>query len=370
MKRKIAATFCAAALTAAFGLAACSASPSESTDDGATEESSEQAAASYTINLGHLNSTAHVLAFVAEEEGFFDEEGVDATLTQFSSGSELVAGLESENLDVAYIGSVPTLVNQSSGHDISIFGGAMSNGHGVVIDSKYTEGLDDWDVTILKGKNVAVPRNTIQELELYEALSDAGLTYGEGEDYDVQLTLFESQKDAYNALSNESIDAVTTYSPYTSIAVASGYSVVYNCADIERFQNQPCCRQVALTSALEEEPEKFEAYERAIIKAYDFYKNNKDETIEDVQKYIDIPVDQIEYELYTEGYCDSNPDPDFDATESLKEDAVDFGYIEADFDLESKYNLDVYSNALESVIESDPDNDTYQDLKEHFEQYK
>ncbi|MGN0261737.1 MAG: ABC transporter substrate-binding protein [Eggerthellaceae bacterium] len=370
MKRKIAAAVCAATLTAAFSLAGCSTAPSDSTDPETNEAATEEAAASYTINLGHLNSTAHVLAFVAEEEGFFDEEGVDATLTQFSSGSELVAGLESENLDVALIGSVPTLVNQSSGHDISIFGGAMSNGHGVVIDSKYTEGLDDWDVTILKGKNVAVPRNTIQELELYEALSEAGLTYGEGEDFDVQLTLFESQKDAYNALSNETIDAVTTYSPYASIAVASGYSVVYNCADIERFQNQPCCRQVALTSALEAEPEKFEAFERAMIKAYDFYKNNQAETIQDVQKYIDIPEDQIEYELYTEGYCDSNPDPDFDATEALKTDALGFGYIENDFDLSEKYNLDVYSNALDSLIESDPDNTVYQDLKEHFEQYK
>lgn len=209
MRKKIAATFCAAALTAAFSLAGCSTAPSDSTDPDANEVATEEAAASYTINLGHLNSTAHVLAFVAEEESFFDEEGVDATLTQFSSSSELVAGLESDNLDVAFIGSVSTLVNQSSGHDISIFGGAMSNGHGVVIDSKYTE-----------------------------------------------------------------------------------------------------------------------------------------------------------------GYCDSNLDPDYDATASLKADALDFGYIEEDFDLEEGFNLDIYSNALDRLIESDPENTVYQNLKEHFEQYK
>lgn len=209
MKRKIAAAVCAATLTAAFSLAGCSTAPSDSTDPDANEVATEEAAASYTINLGHLNSTAHVLAFVAEEEGFFDEEGIDATLTQFSSNAELVSGLESENLDVALIGSVPTLVNQSSGHEISIFGGAMTNGHGVVIDSKYTE-----------------------------------------------------------------------------------------------------------------------------------------------------------------GYCDSNPDSDYDATASLKADALDFGYIEEDFDLEEGFNLDIYSNALDSLIESDPENTVYQNLKEHFEQYK
>lgn len=35
------------------------------------------------FNLGYLKSTAHLLGFVAKEEGFFDEEGLNVTLTQF-----------------------------------------------------------------------------------------------------------------------------------------------------------------------------------------------------------------------------------------------------------------------------------------------
>ena len=46
-----------------------------------------QPAALKSFNLGHLNSTAHLLAFVAKEEGFFAEEGLDATLTQFASAA-------------------------------------------------------------------------------------------------------------------------------------------------------------------------------------------------------------------------------------------------------------------------------------------
>lgn len=363
LPKKLIACTLSAALAASVALTGCASSGGSATE------------AKYTVNIGHLNSTAHVLAFVAQEEGFFADEGIDATLTQFSSSAELVSGLESGKLDVSLIGSVPTLVNQSSGHDLSIFGGAMTNGHGLVIKSKYTEGLDSWDVTILKGRNVAVPTNTVQQLETYQALTDAGLTYSEEADaiangYDVQITIFESQKDAYNALTNEEIDAVTTYSPYTSIAVNDGYSVVFNCADLEHFKNQPCCRQVALSSALSEEPEKFEAFERAIIKAYAFYKANQDQTVADVKTYIDIPDSEISYELYTEGYCDSNPDPDYQATADLKADALDFGYIESDFDLSKYYNLDIYKNALESLIAEDSSNETYAALEEHFEQYQ
>ena len=43
-----------------------------------------------SFELGHLNSTAHLLAFDAAEEGFFEEEGLNVTLTQFASAAELV----------------------------------------------------------------------------------------------------------------------------------------------------------------------------------------------------------------------------------------------------------------------------------------
>ncbi len=341
----------------AFGITGCSGEGSS----GAKQE----------VAIGHLNSTAHLLAFVAKEEGFFDEEGINATLTQFASQSELVSGLESNKLQVVFLGSVPTLVNQASGHDISIFGGAMTNGHGYVIKSKYTEGLEKWDATILKGRTVAVPRTTIQELELFEICKKYGMTYGESGNVDVKIVYFDSQKDAYNALSNETIDAVSTYSPYTSIAVAAGHSIVYSCYEEDIFENQPCCRQVALTSALEENPELYHSFERAIIKAYAFYKNedNKEKTIADIKKYIDIENDQIEYEVFTPNYCDSNPDPDKQATVKLKEEAVDFGYIE-DFDLESKYDTSIYERALATLVEEDSSNSYYQSLQEHFAKYE
>jgi NitT/TauT family transport system substrate-binding protein len=99
-------------------------------DSSPTHGAATAPAALKPFNLGHLNSTAHLLAFVAREEGFFAEEGLDATLTQFASAAELAAGLESGKLDTAFIGSVPVVTFQSTGHDLTIFGGAMTNGHG------------------------------------------------------------------------------------------------------------------------------------------------------------------------------------------------------------------------------------------------
>ena len=332
-----------------------------------TDTASTAALEKTDFNVGYLNSTAHLLLFVAQEEGYFKEEGLNVNLTQFSSASELVSGLDSDKLAVSLIGSVPALTFQSQGHDITIFGGAMTNGHGYVIKPEYTEGKDDIDITILKGRNVASVKNSVQDAELLLLLKNAGIEVGEGEDK-VNIVYFDSQKDAYAALQNKTIDAASVYSPYASLAIGQGYKVVYYCSEEEALKNQPCCRQVAKTSNLEGNPNAFTAFERALIKAYKFSQENQDQTVKDVKKYIDIDEEYIKTEVYG-GYSSSNPDPDKQGTATLKDTIVDLGYTE-DFDLDAHYNTKIYEDALNSVLEEAPDDTVYKELEEHFKEYE
>ncbi|GEM_PF-154671 len=320
-----------------------------------------------TFELGHLNSTAHLLAFVAKEEGFFEEEGLTVNLTQFSSAGELATGLESGKLDVAFIGSVPSLTFQSQGHDLTIFGGAMTNGHGYVIKSEFTQDTDATGVELLKGRNVASVKNSVQDAELQLLLADAGIEIGEGEDK-VNIVYFDSQKDAYSALANASIDAASVYSPYASLAASQGYEIVYRCSEEPLLHNQPCCRQVADTSALTNNPNSYVAFERALIKAYKFSQENEDATIADVKQHIDIEEDFIRTEVYG-GYGTSNPDPDKQGTVALKDSIVKLGYTE-DYDIDSHYNTKIYETALNSLISENPDDTVYKELQAHFEEFE
>ncbi len=373
MNKKLTAALLAAALTVT-ALAGCNNNPSDntpsdhnSTTSSADTSSSAKALEKTSFNLGHLNSTAHLLGFVAKEEGFFQEEGLDVTLTLFSSAAELSTGLESEKLDVAFIGSVPALTFQSQGHDLTIFGGEMTNGHGYVIKPEFVEGLTDWDVSILKGRNVASVKNSVQDAELQILLKDRNIEIGEGADK-VNIIYFDSQKDAYNALQNDTIDAVSAYSPYTSLAESQGYQIVYRCSEEPLLQNQPCCRQVAATAALSKYPNAYNAFERALIKAYKFTQENKEQTIKDVKKYIDIEEDLINTEIYG-GYGTSVPDPDKQGTVALKNSIVELGYAE-DYDIDKLYNTDIYKNALASLIEENPDDKIYEDLQKHFDEFE
>ena len=183
MNKRITAAVLAAALTLSVtAFTGCN----DSKDNGSSKTASDTSASAGALektsfNLGHLNSTAHLLGFVAKEEGYFKDEGLDVTLTLFSSASELATGLETDKLDAAFIGSVPSITFQSKGHDLTIFGGAMTNGHGYVIKPQFVEGLDKWDVSILKGRNVASVKNSVQDAELQILLKDKGIEIGEGE---------------------------------------------------------------------------------------------------------------------------------------------------------------------------------------------
>ncbi|MBP5432412.1 ABC transporter substrate-binding protein [Ruminococcus sp.] len=348
----------------------------ENTTESASAESASEAATEAAkveigapekadINIGYLNSTAHLLAFVAQEEGYFKEEGLNVTLTQFSSASELINGIESDKLDVAFIGSVPTLTFQSQGHEVSIFGGAMTNGHGYVIKSEFAD-KDEAGVEVLKGRNVASVKNSVQDAELQILLKNANIEIGEGDDK-VNIVYFDSQKDAYAALLNSSIDAASVYSPYASLAKSQGYKVVYYCAHEKALENQPCCRQVAKTAALSSTPNTFIAIERAFIKAYHFTQSDHDKTIKDVKKYIDIEEDFIDTEVYG-GYSVSSPDPDKKGTLTLKDTIIDLGYTN-DYDIEPHYNTDIYKKALDSILAESSD-DIYKSLEDHFNEFE
>jgi NitT/TauT family transport system substrate-binding protein len=349
------------------GKQAATAPAETATDAEVTAPADAKAALEQTaFALGHLNSTAHLLGFVAQEEGFFEEEGLTATLTQFASAGELIAGLESDKLDAAFIGSVPVITNQANAHDVTIFGGAMTNGHGYVLKSALIPaGFKEGDITALKGHNIASVKNSVQEYELLYLLKKNDIEVGEGAD-EVNVVYFENQKDAYNALAGDQIDGVSVYSPYASVAKSAGHTVVYYCNEIEDFKDQPCCRQVALTSALAAKPNTYTAFERALIKAYKFSQENKPKTIDDVAKYITIEKPQIEYEVYG-GHALSVPDPDKKATVALKEGVVEFGYTQGkDYDIEKLYNTAIYDTALKQLIAENPGDAVYKGLQTHF----
>jgi len=320
------------------------------------------------FNVGLAPGVSHLLGMIAKEEGFAEEEGLNLTVSIVSTGnSSMLAALESGKIDVAFFGSVPTITFQSAEHDISIFAGAMTNGHGYAIKSKYVPtGFQEGDISVFKGHNVASYASSMHLYQLKYLLREKGIEIGEGPDK-VNVIVFGSSNDAYAAFAGDDIAGVSISAPYTSIMLNAGHTVVYYSNKVAAFKDIPCCRQVALTSALAARPEDFIAFERAIIKAYKFTQENHEGTIDDVAKYVTVNKKDLEFEIYS-GYSLSHPDPDKKPSVILKKNLVDFGFTDGkDYDIEKRFNTDIYREALTQILAKYPDDSIYKSMKERFD---
>lgn len=316
-----------------------------------------------TLNVGYLPSPGHLLYFIAQEEGFFTEEGLDVNLVLFNENNSELAALESGKLDVGAFGSSNLVGFLADGHDLTVFGGAMIAGQGVIVKEDVVEGIpeDQWSLELLKGKTIAVePLNTgyVVYREILKKL---------GYEDQINFKTFSDGSEVYNALKNDDIDAAIVYTPYRILAENEGYVILSNSGSAEGFENHVCCRQAALTSSLESDPEKYVSFLRALIKSYKFYKENKSESIDDIAKYVDVNKDSLEADTYNYDEEIANPDPDTNRIMAFYDALVDQQLID-EFDIEKSLSNELYEKALNSIIDEHPDDATYKKLEEYHNQ--
>lgn len=314
------------------------------------------------LKIGYLPSPGHLLYFVAQEEGFFKDEGLDTELVLFNENNSELTALESGKIDAGAFGSSELVTFLGDGHDITVFGGAMIAGHGLIVKPELVEGIpeEDWSLDLLRGKNIGVEGVDSGHIVYREALKKLGL-----ED-EVEFKVFADGADAYNSLKNDDIDAAILYSPYRILAEDEGYVILSNSGKVEGYENHVCCRQAALSTSLKEKPETYTAFLRALIRAYRFYQDQPDKTIDDLAKYVDVDKGSLKKDTYEYDQQIANPDPDILGMNNFYDALLDLGFIEP-FDISGGLSSELYSNALNDVLKEAPDDEVYQYLADYHE---
>ena len=312
------------------------------------------------FKIGYLASTGHILYFIAQEKGYFAEEGLNSELVLFNNSGEGITAVANGKLDVGAFGSSAPMVYMSKGSPITIFAGQMSMGHALV--AKPEKAAELADLKNLKGKTVATIRLATGDIVFREAAIKQGLKIGE----DVTFKEMESASAAMEAVKNGAADASVVWTPFRKMAEQQGLKIVKYSPEVPGFENHPCCRQIASTANIQKHPENYEAFLRAMIKAYRFYKTNKDESIEILSKYVNIDKDTLYEETYGK-YVESNPDPNRNAVIDFYKYMKEVGYIEKDFDIAEHINIQLYQKALDKLLEAEPQDSIYKQLKADFE---
>jgi NitT/TauT family transport system substrate-binding protein len=311
------------------------------------------------FNVGYLASPGHVLYFVAKEKGYFKEEGLDVELFLFTNSGEGLNAINAGKIDVGSFGTAAPLTFISKGTDFTIFGGQQTEGHGIVALPEKAKELKD--LNSFRGKTIATVRLATGDVVFRGALKDAGIDWKK----DLTINELDSPAAVLEAVKKGSVDAGIVWTPFIKLGEKQGLQIVKYSGDLVKMHT--CCRQVALTSKIKENPKDFEKFEAALIKAYKYYQENQDETVDIISKYAKVDKDVIKAETYS-GHIHSIPDPDKDGVVKFWELINKSGYITSDLKIEDYINTSIYKNALDNVLKQYPSDPVYIKLKEDFKE--
>lgn len=354
MRKKIILLFLS--LVMVFNLAACGQDGGESVSTSAPETSEttevsdssqadEQAKDEPETSVVRWNygTSGNVLVTIAEEMGYFEEEGITLENVPATANADAMQLLSSKKVDiVSNSGTSNPLQQIASGIDLTSFGGHMVQGSMAIVARAGTEwnGVQDFI-----GKKVAAN-------PAYFALTGAVMDLG----YEDPLTavdwvVYTNYSDALAAVAKGEVD-------YALQGTGQMYSI-QNMGDVDivTFQgdimpNYSCCRLVAPTDFVENNPNTIKAILRALIRSQQYYEANKEEAITLQAEAIGTSEEYVAAYMLDEHYI-VHVDPLRNSVVRAWNILDKTGFLSEqskDIDILDHINTDLYKDALDEVI--------------------
>ena len=244
-------------------LAACGGGETTSTPSGNTGtpagNSETPTVETVNINVGYMPNYGGLWSLMtAKEKGFFEEEGLNVTLTQFEDGPTIIAAMENGSVNFGYIGQ--------GAHKLCVQGNAtiialshISNGDALI------GGPGISTVEDLKGKVVAYSSGTSSEDILRNALTAHNMTMD-----DIQAMDMDAPS-IVTAMMSGGVDACATWSP-NSLTILEGMEGTTKLADNMTFSDTTVslASWIATPKYLEENRDVTVRFVRALMKAMDY----------------------------------------------------------------------------------------------------
>ena len=320
---------------------------------------SAHAAESNALRVGFIAEPAHGLHFLAKEKGFFKDEGLDVELSQFKSAGEGVIALKSGQLDVGTFGSAAPLLFISQGTPFTIFGGMMTGGQAILVRPERKAEFKN--LKNYRGKKVALVKMSTGDVVFRLALKKAGLDPRK----DFTRIEFPSPGTVVEAVIKGEVDAGIVFSPHFSLAEKRGLVVSNFISDFH--PNYTCCRLTANTADFNARPAVYGKFLAALIRAYQFYRTNPEETVKIFTAALKIDEDVIRKDTYTRKVFDSNPDPLKKGTLEFWRAMVESDYVaNKSYPVEKHINTTVYKAALDSVAARYPREKIYAEMQKFY----
>lgn len=266
MKKKILSAVLA--LTMALSLCACG----DSKDSGSGEATK--------VTLGTTSWPTNMFFYLAEEKGYFEENGVDVTIQDFSSTTESTNAFVGGQLDFVTFASSETISPFAQGGEFSIvLETDKSNGSEGLVATSDIKTIED-----LKGKTVATQLYSVDHMFLLTLLDEKGMS-----ESDVNIVDMSIQESG-NAFIAGQCDAACIWDPYFSQAKDAGGTELFSSADDPDLITDVLG---ASKSLCEDDPEAVTAVVKSFFQAVDFWRENPDESNEFMGEKLGVTAEEF-----------------------------------------------------------------------------
>jgi NitT/TauT family transport system substrate-binding protein len=262
---------------AALGLTACSGGAAGSASAGGSAEGGD------SITMATQPWLGYGPWYIAQEKGYFEDEGVDVTITNFETDSDMNAAFASGRIDMANVASHTALKMIEAGMEVKIvlLEDASLTADAILGDSTITSVAD------LKGKKVAFEEGSVSNLLLGYALEQEGLSLD-----DIQPVPM-APADAGSALIAGQVPVAVTYEPYISEArsASDSFTPIYTAAENEGLISDVL---VVSTDALENKKDAIQKVVDAWGPSIDFYESDTEEARGIIAENVGSAVEDLE----------------------------------------------------------------------------
>lgn len=247
---------------------------------GATDSGTPE---SITIGYSPFEHTA--LFWVAEDLGFFSQNGLNITLRKYDSGVASLDGLLNGEADIAVGVTEFPLVGRALKKERIRTVGSIDKGEIIYLVGRKDRGIEN--ATDLKGKRVGTALRTISEFYLGRFLELHGMNM-----QDIVLVDVKTPAEWVNSIVDGDIDAIAIGQPaVNSIKDRLGTNAVVWSAQ----SSQPLYSQVISTDEwIKEHPELVRRFLKSLAEAEEYVSTHPAESKAIVQKRLNLSADYMD----------------------------------------------------------------------------
>lgn len=310
----------------------------------------------HLTQIAQNTGVAHGDSMVAHASGLYEKEGLDVDMTYVQANADSIQAVLTGKALVGSTSATTTLQYIDQGSDLVIIGGQMTEGASVFCQPDRLDEFKDLTEEELAGKKVGVSRLQTGDVAFRQALTERGVDISK-----IEFVELDSAATVLEAIQNGQVDLGILMVTFRQAAEQQGLSVVTHIGDL--WPGHICCRVFVTRDTLENNRDELVKLLKANIEAYALIQTDEDAAVEYMTQEIAIDEGVVREQVYDYGHLTLDPNPSIADTTKFYESMVNIGYAGGNVNIADHIDVSLYEEALAELLEEDPANAVYLQLK-------